>query len=217
MKRIVEPELMIEPDQVSAYANADFEDPHSNYIDMLKSYLSSDRLTTALDLGCGPGDITFKFAKAFPETLIDSVDGSEEMLNFAKNVLATKTELNGRINYIHSMIHEFRTSKKYDLIFSNSLLHHLHDPMVMWNKIDEISSAETKIFIMDLLRPHSIKDALRLKQLYISNEPEILQKDFYNSLLAAFEIDEVKEQVSQSGLNNLKVEQISDRHMIIFN
>lgn len=217
MKRIPEPELMIESEQVSAYANADFEEPHSNFISMLKSYCSSeDEIRTILDLGCGPGDITFKFAKAFPKTIIDSVDGSKEMLDFAKNILAEKPELQGRINYIHSMIHEFRPSKKYDLIFSNSLLHHLPDPMILWNKINEISSLETKIFIMDLLRPETVEQALRLKELYIRNEPEVLQKDFYNSLLAAFEIEEVKEQLKEAGLIHLEVKQISDRHMIVY-
>jgi len=216
MKRIPEPELMIEPEQVSAYANADFHEPHSNFISMLRSYCGTEnKIRTILDLGCGSGDITFKFAKTFPETIIDSVDGSREMLEFAKNILADKPELQGRINYIHSMIHEFRPSKKYDLIFSNSLLHHLPDPMILWNKINEISSSETKIFIMDLLRPETVEDALRLKELYISSEPEVLQKDFYNSLLAAFEIDEVREQLSQAGLDNLEAKQISDRHVVV--
>ena len=217
MKRLPEPELMIEPEQVSAYANADFEEPHSNFISMLRSYCGSENeIQTVLDLGSGPGDITFKFANAFPETIIDSVDGSKEMLDFAKNVLVEKPEFQGRINYIHSMIHEFRPSEKYDLIFSNSLLHHLPDPMILWNKISEISSLETKIFIMDLIRPETVEEALRLKELYISNEPEVLQKDFYNSLLAAFEIEEVKGQLREASLNHLEVEQISDRHLIVF-
>ena len=36
MKRIPEPELMLKPDQVSAYAEADFEEPHSNFINLFK-------------------------------------------------------------------------------------------------------------------------------------------------------------------------------------
>ncbi len=217
MKRLLEPELMIEPEQVSAYANADFDEPHSNFIRMLGSYYNSrGDLRTVLDLGCGPGDVTFKFAAAFPETIIDAVDGSGEMLDFANKILAKKPELHGRIIYHHSMIQEFKSSPKYDLIFSNSLLHHLPDPMVLWNKIKEVSSPETYIFIMDLLRPETIEEAVKLKALYVRGEPEVLQKDFYNSLLAAFEIDEVREQLSQAGLGKLEVQQITDRHIIVF-
>ena len=217
MKRLLEPELMIEPEQVSAYANADFDEPHSNFIKMLgSSYNSGGDLRSVLDLGCGPGDVTFKFAAAFPETIIDAVDGSGEMLDFANKILAKKPELHGRINYHHSMIQEFRSSQKYDLIFSNSLLHHLPDPMVLWNKIKELSLPETYIFIMDLLRPETIEETVKLKALYVRGEPEVLQKDFYNSLLAAFEIDEVRGQLSQAGLGKLEVQQITDRHIIIF-
>jgi trans-aconitate methyltransferase len=216
MKRIPEPELMVEPEQVSAYANADFDEPHSNFIEMLKSHCEAEgEIHSVLDLGCGPGDVTFKFAAAFPEAVIDAVDGSAEMLDFAKNVLAEKSELNGRINYHHAMIKEFRSPSKYNLIFSNSLLHHLPDPMVLWNKIAELSSSETYVFIMDLLRPETIEEAAKLKALYVRDEPEVLQKDFYNSLLAAFEIDEIREQLSQAGLDKLEVKQISDRHIVV--
>ena len=69
---------------------------------------------------------------------------------------------------------------------------------------------------MDLLRPETIEEAKKLKELYVSNEPEVLRKDFYNSLLAAFEIEEVKEQLREVSLNHLEVEQISDRHLIVF-
>ena len=69
---------------------------------------------------------------------------------------------------------------------------------------------------MDLLRPETIEEAVKLKALYVRGEPEVLQKDFYNSLLAAFEIDEVREQLSQAGLGKLEVQQITDRHIIVF-
>ena len=79
MKRLPEPELMIEPEQVFAYAEADFEEPHSNFINLLKQYCTqANEVKSVLDLGCGPGDITFKFAKALREANIDAVDGSRE-------------------------------------------------------------------------------------------------------------------------------------------
>jgi len=217
MKRLLEPGLMVEPKQVSAYAGADFEEPHSNFINLLKKYCGSIKeIGPVLDLGCGPGDITFKFAKAFPNARIDAVDGSKEMLEFAENILGDIPELRGRINYIHSLIHDYKSTKEYDLIYSNSLLHHLADPMVLWNKIKKLAIPKTNIFIMDLIRPDSTEEAQKLKDLYVRNEPEILQRDFYNSLLAAFEIEEVKEQLSEASLNHLEVEQISDRHLIVF-
>jgi hypothetical protein len=49
---------------------------------------------------------------------------------------------------------------------------------------------------------------------YAAGEPEILKRDFYNSLLAAFTPQEVEAQLAGAGLN-LSVDVISDRHMVI--
>lgn len=53
-----------------------------------------------------------------------------------------------------------------------------------------------------------------LVEMYATNEPEILKRDFYHSLLAAFTIEEIKIQIKQAELS-LTVEQISDRHVFI--
>ena len=53
-------------------------------------------------------------------------------------------------------------------------------------------------------------------QRYTPNEPEILQLDFLNSLLAAFSIEEVKLQLAEAGLADcLNIEILTDRHMVI--
>jgi hypothetical protein len=42
-----------------------------------------------------------------------------------------------------------------------------------------------------------------------------LQRDFYNSLLAAFTPAEVRRQLAKSGLRELAVSVITDRHLIV--
>ncbi len=44
----------------------------------------------------------------------------------------------------------------------------------------------------------------------------ILQRDFFNSLCAAFSLDEVMLQLESVKLGHFRLEQISDRHMIIY-
>ena len=39
------------------------------------------------------------------------------------------------------------------MIFTNSLLHHLADPAVLWSTIRDWSNPGCKVFVMDLLRP----------------------------------------------------------------
>lgn len=217
MKRRPEPELMTEAEQVAAYGSADFEEPHSHFINLLLEHLPKGKdVMRALDLGCGAGDIAFRVAAAFPNAVVDAVDGSEEMLKFAAGLLKRKPALSGRVKFIRSMVGDFESDGEYPLVISNSLLHHLPDPAVFWDAVKRLSSPGTFLFVMDLLRPESGEEAKRLTALYASSEPEILQRDFYNSLLAAFEIGEVRAQLAASGLAHLKTERVSDRHLIVY-
>jgi SAM-dependent methyltransferase len=102
----------------------------------------------------------------------------------------------------------------YDIIFSNSLLHHLPDPMVLWQVIKHYAGPGARVVIMDLLRPASIDEARAMVRAYAADEPDALKRDFYQSLLAAFRMEEIAGQIAQAGLN-LDIEQISDRHVFI--
>jgi ubiquinone/menaquinone biosynthesis C-methylase UbiE len=214
MKRLLEPELMEDDNQVKAYAEADFEIPHNEFIQRLKSFIDNpDFSGTALDLGCGPGDISCRFAKAFPLSNVHAVDGSQPMLNYAKSALTP--DLSERINLINGLLPDVALPQSsYEIIFSNSLLHHLPDPQVLWQTIKKYSKPGTRIIIMDLLRPAGIKDVQTMVNNYAANEPEILQRDFYHSLLAAFSMAEIKAQLAQADLK-LHIEKISDRHVFI--
>ena len=215
MKRIPEPELMTDEEQAIAYANADFKEPHNHFLELLTASVGNKlpESGTAIDLGCGAADISIRFAKVFPDYQIDALDGSEAML--AEGVKAINAAGLTRINLIQVYLQETTlTDKEYDLIFSNSLLHHLHDPMLLWNAV-KVAKGNPSIFIMDLMRPETAGQVDNLVNEYAQDEPEILQRDFRNSLKAAFTPDEVVLQLAPAGLDGLKVTVVSDRHMTI--
>jgi ubiquinone/menaquinone biosynthesis C-methylase UbiE len=214
MKRVLEPELMEDEAQVRAYAEADFEIPHSQFIERLQVFVNEpDFSGTALDLGCGPGDISRRFVQAYPLSEVYAVDGSAAMINYGK--LSITDELKSRIKFIHGLLpYVSLPQASYGIIFSNSLLHHLPDPMVLWDVIKKYAVPGTRIVVMDLLRPDSIDEALAMVQAYAADEPDILKRDFYQSLLAAFRMEEIAGQIAQAGLD-LNIEQISDRHVFI--
>lgn len=208
---------MLDPHQVRAYANADFEGPHSAMIEILKSSFPDKTVTgNLLDLGCGAGDITFRIAREFKEINIDAVDGSEAMIRYAGELLEQNHDISDRIRFHRSMIHDFVSDRQYSFIVSNSLLHHLHDPMVLWEVIKNNAVNGTSVFIMDLRRPDGFEEAMKLVKKYAGNEPDVLKKDFFNSLIASFEPHEIRKQLITAGMSDFSVAEIGDRHQVIY-
>jgi len=217
MKRVAEPELMLDAQQARVYASADFEEPHSRFIDLLEQRLVDlPSSGVALDLGCGPGDISFRFLRAFARWRVDAVDGSPAMLELGRQASA-RAGLEARVRFQEVLLpHGSTPCRSYDLIFSNSLLHHLGDPEVLWSSACRWAGAHTLLFVMDLIRPESRGRVQELVDRYACNEPDVLRTDFYNSLLAAYRPSEVREQLEGASLGHLEVEVVSDRHLIVW-
>jgi len=216
MERIPEPELMLEEEQARAYAEADFSVPHQMFVELFRERLGPELAGWALDLGCGPADITVRFAKAYPHVLIHGVDGSPAMLKYGQKRIQAEG-LEERITLILGRIPEVELPRPaYDAIIVNSLLHHLPQPEILWEEIKRWSQPSTKIFVMDLLRPSSPEEAQKLVAKYAASEPEVLQKDFYYSLLAAYRPEEVRAQLERAGLEHLRLEVVTDRHFIVY-
>ncbi len=217
MERIVEPELMDEEAQALAYAEGDFAEPHGRFVTLLGEHFGAiDPGGYVLDLGCGPGDVTVRFAQAYPTCTVHGIDGSAAMLRHGRKILAGAGEAGRRIELILGRLPDDRPPRPaYDCIISNSLLHHLHQPQVLWEAVRRFAASGAPVFVMDLKRPKSIFEARKLVEAYASSEPEVLQRDFYNSLLAAFTVDEIEAQLRAASLEHLAVQEVSDRHLLI--
>jgi hypothetical protein len=68
---------------------------------------------------------------------------------------------------------------------------------------------------MDLARPATPEAVDRLVAEYAADAPAVLQRDFRNSLFAAFTPEEVKDQLRFAGLPDLQVGYVSDRHLAV--
>lgn len=217
MQRIPEPELMNDEQQAHAYAHADFSAPHDLFIELFQEKFPGLSINDAvLDLGCGPADISRRFLQAYPSCYMHGVDGAKAMLELA-NQLNHQAGLSHRIQLIEACLPALMLPQDvYPVLISNSLLHHLHDPSVLWDTVKQHAKPLAYVFIMDLIRPGSKEKARQLVRCYTGNEPEILQNDFYHSLCAAFSIEEVQQQLNEMAMSNLAIEKVSDRHMIIF-
>jgi ubiquinone/menaquinone biosynthesis C-methylase UbiE len=220
MQRIPEPDLMDDDAQARAYAEADFAEPHENFVTLFKQQWPGRAMAGhVLDLGCGPADISIRFARAFPDCAIEGVDGANEMLAYGIKAVAA-AGLSQRIDLTHCYLpDEALMQQSYDAVISNSLLHHLKDPMTLWQTIAACvkpgSTDGVPVFVMDLMRPESEVEVKGMVEQYVANEPDILRHDFHHSLFAAYRVDEVRAQLAVAGLSGLKVEAVSDRHLIV--
>ena len=217
MQRIPEPELMDDREQAQAYAAADFEAANASFVEQLEALYGGAALAgRVLDLGCGPADICVRLASRYPALDIHALDGSEAMLDCARERLNREPALAGRIRLLHARLPvRMLPATSYDLIISNSLLHHLHDPTVLWDTVRRFAHPGTRVLVMDLFRPASQAAAREIVERYSAREPQVLKTDFHNSLLAAFTPAEVAEQLRTAGLGTLEVRTISDRHLLV--
>lgn len=214
MDRILEPELMDDPKQAEVYACADFEEENQGFVERFKEYFPEFSQETVLDLGCGPADISIRFAKLYSGCQIIGVDASAPMIQLGEQAVKA-AGLADRIALRCERYEEVAGARIADAVLSNSLLHHLPNPLQFWQKIRQLVRPGAPVLVMDLLRPESPEAAQAIVDQYAANEPDILRRDFYNSLLAAFTEDEIGSQLARMNLTRLLIDVPDDRHWVV--
>ncbi len=218
MQRITEPELMDDAEQAAAYAAADFSAPNALFIESLLALQPDLNHLSVLDIGCGPGDICLALAAQFPDACICGIDGSVAMLDIARQKRDDRNSglHGGGPEFLHYVLPEHDLpAASVDVILSNSLLHHLHEPQVLWQSVIGLGRPGCRVCVMDLLRPDSIRQAREIVNRHAAGEHEVLKRDFYHSLLAAFRPAEVQDQLVAASLSQLEVRVVSDRHLLV--
>ena len=214
MDRILEPELMDDPAQVQAYAAADFEKENQGFLGRFREYFPEFTEGHILDLGCGPGDIPVRFARALPSCRITGVDASEPMIGLA-GMAVKQAGLADRITFRCERFQGVSLVEPVDAAVSNSLLHHVPNPLQFWYRLRQLVKPGSPVLVMDLLRPESSEEAQAIVDRYAAQEPEILRRDFYRSLLASFTEDEVAAQLAEMNMSRLMIDVVDDRHWVV--
>lgn len=214
MDRILEPELMDDPKQAEAYARADFVEENQGFVDRFKEYFPEFAKGKVLDLGCGPADIPIRFAKLYPACQVIGVDASAPMIQLG-DLAVKQAGLTDRITLRCERFEDVAGARIVDAVISNSLFHHLPNPLQFWQKLRQLVKPGAPVLVMDLLRPDSPEAAQAIVDQYAADEPDILRRDFYNSLLAAFTEDEIGSQLARMNLTRLLIDIPDDRHWVV--
>jgi ubiquinone/menaquinone biosynthesis C-methylase UbiE len=213
MDRVLEPELMDDETQSLAYAKADFSASNQMFVDGFVRECPA-HVGTIVDLGCGPGDIDVRLARASRGIAITAVDGSRPMLAIAERAVRA-AGVESRVTLLHGVLPNLPLdAHTFDAVLSKDLLHHLPDPRALWKEISRLGRIGAAVYVMDLVRPATGEAAQRIVDAVAPHEDPILRQDFLHSLCAAFTVAEVAEQLREVRLD-LQVAQVSDRHMLI--
>lgn len=241
MERIPEPELMDDPMQALAYAEADFARTDQAFTDRILALLAAEEpawLALAapdapgmppanrriLDLGCGPGNISFRLAVALPGAAVLGVDGAAAMLDLAEGQRQAEPRRWPRLRFARACLplpanglqdQPAAFAPPFALIVSNSLLHHLHDPSVLWEAVRQWAAPGALVAVRDLRRPTSPEELQALVERHAATAPAVLRRDYAASLAAAFRPKEVEAQLAVAGLGSLRVEPLDDRYLEI--
>jgi 2-polyprenyl-3-methyl-5-hydroxy-6-metoxy-1,4-benzoquinol methylase len=165
-------------------------------------------------MGCGPGDIPVRFARALPLCRITGVDASEPMIGLA-GAAVKQAGLADRIAFRCERFQGLSLPESADAAVSNSLLHHVPNPLQFWYRLRQLMKSGSPVLVMDLLRPESPEEAQAIVDRYAAQEPEILRRDFYRSLLASFTEDEVAAQLAEMNMSRLMIDVVDDRHWVV--
>jgi len=207
---------MTDDAQALAYARADFEQVNQGFVDRFRASFPKGVGGTLVDLGCGPGDIPVRFARALPGYAITAVDGSEPMVILAQQA-ARAAGVEDRVRVLCARLPMLPLPlQSFDAVVSNSLVHHIPDPFLFWNEVVRLGKPGATVLIMDLFRPESPERAHEIVEQYAADQAPLVKQDFFNSLCAAFTLREVRSQIRSRGLGGLVCELASDRHWVVW-
>lgn len=210
MKRILEPEVMDTREEAEAYDAMDHSTVNTAFVERVIE-LGGNK-GHFLDLGTGPAQIPIFLAQRCPKIRITGIDLSVNMLTLGEQHVA-EARLADRIalECIDAKDLPY-PDQSFDGVISNSIIHHLPDPMAAFREISRVIRPGGLILIRDLMRPDTPEAAQVLVDRYAADDTPDQKKLFYDSFLAALTIPEIEAMLAQTSLTDAIVVQSSDRH-----
>ncbi len=219
LKRTLEPELMDTLEDAREYNRMDNTNVNRQFTDDLIAFASRcqsagyDGLAIDVaDLGTGTALVPIELCRRVDSVHVLAIDDAVNMLDQAVyNIEAAN--MHDRITLAKgdakALVYEDET---FDTTISNSLIHHLPDPVRCFAEMHRITAAGGILFVRDLARPDSDAAAQQLVQQYAGGATDYCKQLFLQSLHAALRVDEVQQIVGDLGYGKQTVTMSSDRH-----
>ncbi|KOP26105.1 methyltransferase [Hapalosiphon sp. MRB220] len=211
MERILEPEVMDSAEEAIEYDAMDFTEVNSAFAQEAIALGSSEE-TVVLDAGTGTARIPILMCQMRPNWQVVAVDLAASMLEIASSHVQEAGLQNQIRLELVDVKHMPYADGQFDMVVSNSLVHHLPNPLSLFRELKRVLKPNGGIFIRDLFRPQDEATMNALVDSIGTEYNEHQKKLFRDSLHAALTINEVKDLLSEVGLQAVEVYQSSDRH-----
>ena len=211
MQRVLEPEVMDSWQEAFEYDAMDFIEINTAFAQRAIE-LGPPFSAKILDAGTGPARIPVLLCLKCPQWQVFGID-------LAKNMLQIGAQHVKQAGLQHQIVLELVDAKQlpyqdghFEMVVSNSLVHHLPDPLPFFQELKRVFKPNGALLIRDLIRPADRETMNSLVE-SIGAEYDTHQKQlFRDSLHAALTLEEVKQLIAQAGLEGVRVYQSSDRH-----
>ncbi|MFB2934384.1 class I SAM-dependent methyltransferase [Aerosakkonemataceae cyanobacterium BLCC-F154] len=210
MQRVLEPEVMDSWEEAVAYDAMDFTEVNTAFAQ--RAIALAPTLAKVLDAGTGTARIPLLLSQQRPQWQITGIDLGENMLKIgAENIKKAGLQQQITLELVDAKQLPY-PNEHFDLVISNSLIHHLPDPLPFLREVNRVLKPKGALLIRDLIRPVN-QETLQSLVESIGTEYDRHQKQlFADSLHAAFTLQEIDRLIFQAGLSDVKIYQSSDRH-----
>ncbi len=197
---------MNDAEEVEAYASAAAQ----AYLDGVDNTLVEQALSLGvtggwlLDIGTGPGAIPLKLARQLRALRAVGLDCSRNMVRAARRA-AMESGLNERaLFFVGDAYHLAFPDGWFDFVLSNSLLHHLADPVAALDEMVRVAKPSGVILLRDLRRPSRLLFPLHVRW-YGRHYSRLMRNLYEDSVRAAYSGEELRDLLHRSSLSRARV------------
>jgi ubiquinone/menaquinone biosynthesis C-methylase UbiE len=210
MNRILEPEYMDTPDESSEYDAMDHTEVNAAFVERLHELGVHGNV---IDLGTGPGQIAIAIAESAEDLHVLGIDAAATMLTIAEKRKAASTAAQ-RIEFRQGNAkHLDLDDHSFDAVVSNTVLHHIPDPVEFLREAGRLLKPGGVLLIRDLFRPETPEDVAAIVNKHGEGQSALSLQLFRASLHAALTQEELRAAALEAGLEAFEITQDSDRHM----
>jgi ubiquinone/menaquinone biosynthesis C-methylase UbiE len=210
MNRILEPEVMDTWLEATAYDAMDFTAVNTAFA--TDAIALDPHAIKVLDIGTGTARIPILMCQQRPQYLVTGIDLAQSMLIIGqRNVEAAQLTQRIRLERVDSKRMPY-PDLEFDMVISNSLVHHIPEPLSLFQEIKRLIKLDGALLIRDLIRPENdliVNDLVaKIGDGYDAQQQQL----FRDSLKAALTITEVRSLIDRVGLTGVKLTQSSELH-----